>query len=181
MLSQLFLSLISLPFNKAPSPDEMFDEYQRAYCVWPHRSDFNLHLNNAKYLSIMEHSRWCVFRKRGWFKSLFKARFAFVVAAYEIAYIRELPTFSRFTVTTKMLGWDEKYLYVEHKFIKKGVVCCHGLLKVAAVNSGRLVSSRDVCEVLGVSFDGSPDMAFIAPWKELSEEKRRLLDVARNL
>lgn len=142
--------------------------------VWPHQIDFNLHMNNAKYLQVMETGRWALFRDNGWFKHLFDKRINLVVASLEITFIRELNLFAGYEVHTKLTSWDEKYIYFEHRLMVKGKLYGHALVKMAGIRKGKRALTPEICEAVGVNFSQTETKDAIKHWSEMTHAKREL-------
>ncbi|MEC8102865.1 MAG: acyl-CoA thioesterase [Pseudomonadota bacterium] len=142
--------------------------------VWPHQIDFNLHMNNAKYLNVMEAARWTLFRHNGWFKHLFDKRINLVVASLEITFIRELNLFTGYEIHTKLTSWDEKYIYFEQRLMVKGKLYGHALVKMAGVRKGKRALTPEICEAVGVDFNQAEIKDAITRWSEMTQAKREL-------
>ncbi|GAA6145008.1 acyl-CoA thioesterase [Thalassolituus maritimus] len=142
--------------------------------VWPHQIDFNLHMNNAKYLNVMEAARWTLFRHNGWFKHLFDKRINLVVASLEITFIRELNLFTGYEIHTKLTSWDEKYIYFEQRLMVKGKLYGHALVKMAGVRKGKRALTPEICEAVGVDFNQAEMKDAITRWSEMTQAKREL-------
>ena len=142
--------------------------------VWPHQIDFNLHMNNAKYLNVMEAARWTLFRHNGWFKHLFDKRINLVVASLEITFIRELNLFTGYEIHTKLTSWDEKYIYFEQRLMVKGKLYGHALVKMAGVRKGKRALTPEICEAVGVNFNQAEMKDAITRWSEMTQAKREL-------
>lgn len=96
-----------------------------------------------------------------------------MVANTEIAYVRELRPYQRFTVNTSILGWDEKYMYYEQQFESQGKLHTHALLRVIHFYNSKAISPQAVQEITGLNLS-SPEMpAYIENWKTLLQSKRR--------
>lgn len=142
--------------------------------VWPHQIDFNLHMNNAKYLNVMEAARWTLFRHNGWFKHLFEKRINLVVASLEITFIRELNLFTGYEIHTKLTSWDEKYIYFEQRLMVKGKLYGHALVKMAGVRKGKRALTPEICEAVSVDFNQAEMKDAITRWSEMTQAKREL-------
>lgn len=86
--------------------------------VWPTDLDLLLHMNNGKYLSIMDVARfdlmqrtgvWAVFRREGWYP---------VVVAQTISYRKSLNPWMGFAIESRIMGFDEQAVYVEQRFVR---------------------------------------------------------------
>ena len=91
--------------------------------VWPNDIDFNFHLNNARYLSVMDYGRVRLLARAGLLKPILQARWAPVVGAVWITYRRSLPLWARYRLATRLVCWDDRWFYMEQTFLgDKGFV-----------------------------------------------------------
>ncbi|MDF1764519.1 MAG: acyl-CoA thioesterase [Oleibacter sp.] len=170
MISQIIKSFIKAK-KPAIQPDPMA-WCKQTYRVWPHQIDYNLHLNNAKYLTLLEHARWNHFIDIGKFKPMFDQRLNVVIAALEISFIRELGLFTKFEIHSRFVTWDEKYMYIEQRLIVKGKLYGHVTVKLAGVRKGKRVMPEQICEVLGIDYALGTPVPYIENWAEMSQAKR---------
>jgi acyl-CoA thioesterase FadM len=101
--------------------------------VWPNDLDYNLHVNNGRYLALAQISGVYWFVRTG---SLGIARQhkAFLVIGDALAKFRhDLKVFQTFEIHTRVIGWDSKWVFFEHRFVRKdrviGVVAGRAVLK----------------------------------------------------
>ena len=66
--------------------------------VWPQDIDFNLHLNNARYLSCMDYGRVHLMASTGILTPALEERWMPLVGSVSITYRRSLALFARFTL-----------------------------------------------------------------------------------
>ncbi|AHC16674.1 thioesterase family protein [Salinispira pacifica] len=78
--------------------------------------DFNLHVNNARYLSFMDLSRLDFLGKVGLLKLVFKHRLNPIVAAIDIKFIKEIKPFEAIEIVTQLDHFDHKYFYLTQTF-----------------------------------------------------------------
>ncbi len=144
-LRQLRL-LICLPFRPKLG---LLDVSRLTVRVWPNDLDTNLHMNNGRYLTLADLGRvdWSV---RSGALRLARQRGAMPVVGDAIAkFRRSLEPFQRFTLETRLLGWDEKWAYIEHRFIRQGrvlgVIVIRGVFvsKTGSVPPDELLTSLD--------------------------------------
>lgn len=88
--------------------------------VWPFDLDINMHMNNARYLSIMDLGRVYHTSRSGVLYHSRKNKWMPVVAKLDIRYIRSLAPFEKFTLRTEITGHDEKYFHITQTFIRNG-------------------------------------------------------------
>ena len=101
--------------------------------VWPNDLDFNLHVNNGRYLALANigGAHWFV---RTGALGLFRKHKAFPVIGGAVAKFRhDLKVFQTFEIHTRLIGWDSKWVFFEHRFVRKdrviGVVAGRAVLK----------------------------------------------------
>ena len=170
MLSQIIKSVIKR--NEPATISDPFGYSSMKGRVWPHVIDYNLHMNNAKYLTVLEKARWAHFRELGWFKKMLDSRINIVIGSLELTFIRELGFLQAYDIQTHILTWDEKYLYFEQKIFVKGKLHGHALFKFAGIRKGKRVMMPEMCDALGVDYAAAPRCPEIDHWNAMSQTKR---------
>ena len=122
--------------------------------VWPGDLDVLWHMNNGRYLTIMDLGRadfmirtglLAKFRERGWIP---------VVAALSITYKRPLKLWQAFEMTTRIAGWDERWIYMQQEFHIGGKLAASALIKGTFRSAEGAVPMAAVVELSG--FKGGP-------------------------
>jgi acyl-CoA thioesterase FadM len=118
--------------------------------VWPNDLDLNGHLTNSRYFALMDAARydmvirsgtWDAWRENGWFP---------VVASQRIRFRRSLRPWTRYTIRTRTLGWDERNLYIAQSFERGGEVCAEATIRAAILSKdGKRVSMQDLMVASG--------------------------------
>lgn len=134
--------------------------------------DYNMHINNAKYLNYMERARWDLFVQNGTWDLTLKNRLNFIVASAEIGYIRELNLFKKFEIESRYLGWDEKYFYLEQRFIADDKIYSYGLIKAVFLKNKKRATPEEVLSALNLKETTQPVPEHIELWKQLNVAKR---------
>jgi acyl-CoA thioesterase FadM len=98
------------------APLGVLDEDRLRMHVWPNDIDFNLHLNNARYLNIMDYARIHLLARTRLLDRIIRWRWQPMVGAVWITYRRSLPVFSAFELTSRLVCWDERWFYIEQTF-----------------------------------------------------------------
>lgn len=142
--------------------------------VLPFDCDINLHLNNARYLSFMDLGRLYFMGQRRLFLLFRKRHWTPVIAAVEITYLKALNPLQRFKLVTRLLGWDEHYTYMEHRFETEKGLAAIALVKGAIVSNKRKLPIEKVFTAANLKDITSPDLPpAINHWKALSEAKKQ--------
>lgn len=78
--------------------------------------DFNLHVNNARYLSFMDLSRLDYLGRSGLLGLVVRHRLNPIVAAIDIKFIKEIKPFEAIEIITQLDHYDHKYFYITQTF-----------------------------------------------------------------
>jgi acyl-CoA thioesterase FadM len=162
--------LLRLPFVRrravlAPS--------RLALRVWPTDCDINFHMNNGRYLTLMDLGRTHLVAQTGLLGILFKRRWAPVLAAAEINFIRALPPLARFHLVSRVVTWDEKYFYMEQRFERGGTLHAVAYVKGVFLKGRARIPTAQVVAALDPSLSAPPMPAVLRHWGEMTELKKR--------
>ena len=111
-------------------PKLTIDEVSRVTLrVWPTDLDVYNHMNNGVFLTLMDIGRydqglrtgiWQEWNRRGWFP---------IVVNSTISYRKALLPWQKFTIETKVLGWDEIAYYIEQRFVRDGEIYARAIMR----------------------------------------------------
>jgi acyl-CoA thioesterase FadM len=149
MLPVLRYAKVFLRLGRRPKVD-LREGSAITFRVWPNDLDLNGHLTNSRYFALMDAARydmvirsgtWGVWKKNGWFP---------VVASQRIRFRKSLAPWTRYTIRTRTLGWDERNLYIGQVFERKGEVHAEATVRAAILaKGGRKVSLQELMEASG--------------------------------
>lgn len=161
MILRTLLIFIKKRWLKKASINEVTEIQMR---VLPTDLDLLWHVNNGVYFSFMDFGRWdMIFRNGVYDLSMHKGWYS-VVAGETIKFRRSLKLWDKFTLQTKVIGHDEKYFFIQQRFVCRGEVMATGLVKVRFLKrKGGTVSVPEVLEAF--KWDEIENTA-----QELSEE-----------
>lgn len=165
---------LRLPFLKRHTgPDAWRQESRLAMRVWPPDCDFNLHMNNGRYLTAMDLGRVHLVALSGLLTLTLRQRWMPVLAAAEIAFLRPLPPLARYTLVTRLVSWDEKYFYIEQRFERHGHLHAHAFVKGCFLQKHRRVPITEIMQLAGWQADVAPPMPeALRVWAQLSVLKK---------
>jgi acyl-CoA thioesterase FadM len=153
---RLLLLHLSLPRR---SRVDLLDDVVLDLRVWPTDLDIQRHMNNGRYLSVMDLGRYALMARTGLLDVAGKHRWMPLVRGIEIDYFKPLMPWQRYRLHTRLAGWDEKWLYLEQRFETDERVCAsariHGLLRG---REGNIPSAR-LLEALGQGHRTPPGSA----------------------
>jgi len=88
--------------------------------VWPHDLDPSIHMNNGRYLTLMDLGRVDVMLRSGLWRALLRNRWTPIAGAITIRYRRELRPLQAFHLDTRLLCWDSALVVMEQTFVIAG-------------------------------------------------------------
>lgn len=169
---RLFLMLLRRPWRKPVDASATTVVRMR---VWPLDLDLNRHVTNGRYFTLADIGRMDYVLRSGAFRVALRHKAVPIVGDTWGKFRRELRLFEAFEIHTRMLGWDDKWTFMEHRFVSKGrvvgVVVMRGLFR-----AGRgTVAPGEFALELGLP-EQSPSMP---PW--LTDWSRNCNDMSHQL
>lgn len=133
--------------------------------VWFTDLDLLMHMNNGIYLTIMDLGRLDLMIRSGLWRTINQQRWYPVVVAETIQFRRSLNLFQRFDIETRVLGWDDKAIVIQQRFVRGGEVVAHALVRARFLRkSGGNVSPRELALAAGFDPVSPPLAGHAAEW-----------------
>ncbi len=149
LIFRLILQLITSRFRPRQA---VLDAAVLRMRVWPTDLDINLHLTNSRYLALMDLGRIELLLRLGVMGRVLKRRWLPVVSIATLRFRREINPFERFTLHTRLIGWDEKWFYMEQRFETARGVAAIGIVKGLFRGPAGNVPSQQLIALTG--YDG---------------------------
>ncbi|WP_207477983.1 thioesterase family protein [Arenibaculum pallidiluteum] len=150
----------------------LLDESVLEFRVWPHDLDLNLHMNNGRYLTIMDLGRTDVVIRSGLLGVSLRRRWMPALGGASVRFRRSLGPFERFRLRTRLLYWDEKWFYFEQiAETMDGRLACAALVKGVLRGPNGTVPSAEILDALGIAHGTRPVAPpAIAAWIAAEED-----------
>ena len=139
--------------------------------VWPQDIDFNLHLNNARYLNLMDYGRMHLLARVHLLQHILRSRWTPLVGAVWMTYRRSLPLFARFNLESRLVCWDDRWFYMEQTFVGKEGLAALGWVKGILRSPAGNLDPQHVLEAVSPGIVSPPMPDSIATWNDLTREK----------
>ena len=104
---------------KHASQDKFFATHVHRARVGLRDLDLMVHMNNSRYLREADFARHGLLVESGIWEKAWKGKTPLVTGAQTIRYRRELSPFQKYEVHTKVVGWDERAIFLEQLFVAK--------------------------------------------------------------
>lgn len=116
--------------------------------VLPNDLDLNLHVNNGRYLTLMDLGRLHLMAITGLLLRSIRKKWQPMLGSAKVHFIRPLNLFDKFTMTTQVVYWDEKWVYMEQKIFKNNTLCVIAHFKTLFSGKNGKVPSEELLAVL---------------------------------
>lgn len=141
---------------------------------WTSDLDANWHMNNSRYLRECDFARMKFFLEKNIWKGLRKLKASIINGGSTIRYRKSLQLLDFFQIRSKVLYWDSKAFYVEHKIIETKTNFVSAIALVKMVVKG--ASPDSVLSAMGLTIT-SPvpplELKRFIELNEISSEKLR--------
>jgi acyl-CoA thioesterase FadM len=133
----------------------------------PSDLDVLLHMNNGKYMSLLDLGRMDLLMRSGFLAALRRNGWYPVVAAEAIRFRRSLRLFQSFEIETLVLGWDDKVFALQQRFLHAGTEVASAVVWARILRrSGGGVTPSEVLGGAGYSGAQIPLPAWASNWAE---------------
>ena len=141
------------------------------YCL-PWDIDLWMELNNGRTLTLFDLGRIPLARRTNLMDVLRAEKWGLTMAGAVVRYRRRIRAFEKVEMRSKLVGWDDRFMYLEQSMWKKNGECANHVAYRAAVTSkDGIVPTADLLAAMGRD-DTSPVLPpWIAAWLD-AEDKR---------
>lgn len=149
--------------------------------VWPNDLDLNVHMNNGRYLSLMDLGRVDVMFHSGAFALWLGRGWRPLVAWSCCRHFKPLSLFQRFEIRTRVVGWDAKWVYFEQRFTRGGDLHALAAVKALMADKDRLVPTVELFDATGREARPSPPLPdWMRQWLEAERSAVAMLKAERH-
>jgi YbgC/YbaW family acyl-CoA thioester hydrolase len=163
LLKTLLLFLIR------PARRGILDESVVRFRVWPNDLDTNLHMNNGRYLTLMDLGRLDLLLHNGAMPHVLRNKWYPVLAGTQIRFRRPLNLFQKFEIRTRIVTWDSKWVFLEQIMLRKGEQVLHAYLKGVFVAGKGSVPITRLMDLMGVKEAPPPMPPSLSAWLQAEE------------
>lgn len=165
-------------FFRAKLPT-IFSASELTFRVWPNDLDTNLHMNNGRYFTIMDLGRFDLVLRNGLMHFMMRHKSVPVLAAATARFRLSLEPFQKYKLVSRVICWDEKWVYMEQRFIicggnKDGAVAAIGIVKGGFLDKKKkeMVPTNNILKELDFTEKSPPFPPHIKSWAEAEDKLR---------
>jgi len=129
----------------------LLDEIPLEMRVWPTDLDALGHVNNGRYLTLMDLGRLALMQRTGLLAVARRNRWLPLVRGIEIEYLRPLMPWQRYTLCSRVMSWDGKWIYLEHRFVSGDTVHARAHVRGLLRSTDGNVPTARLLEAIGAA------------------------------
>ncbi|NDW54751.1 acyl-CoA thioesterase [Aliiroseovarius sp. PrR006] len=118
---------------------------------WPWDIDLWRELNNGRTLTMYDLGRIPLAGRTGLSRALIKNRWGLTMAGASVRYRKRIRTFARFEMRSRLVGWDDKFFYVEQTMWLEDDCANQIVYRSAVTDRNGIVSTDKVRTTIGHS------------------------------
>lgn len=150
-------------FRNAP-PLSVFQPHVSTHRVWPWDIDPWMELNNGRTLTLYDLGRLPMGKRMGFDRLLKDKGWGLTVAGNTTRYRRRVTVFRKLTMVSRVLGWDDRFLYIEQSMWRGGDCTSVQMLRGAVISKSGMVPMAQAMAALGVT-EASPALpGWVQQW-----------------
>jgi len=156
---------------------------QLSFRVWPHDLDLSGHMNNGRYLMLMDLGRLDIIARSGLLRPAWRNGWTPIASGIQIRFRRELRLWQRVRLETRLVAWQAQHVVMEQRFVITSGPHAGHLAALALFKGGlydraarRFVAMERLMAEIGLSAPSpqpTPDVAAFLAADEALQQARR--------
>lgn len=139
------------------------DASHLTFRTWFHDLDTSMHMNNGRYLTLMDLGRLDLMIRSGLVQTALKNKWTPIASSIAIRFKREVRLFGRFRMESRIVAWDKTQVIIEQTTYletgrHKGQIASHAFFKGGLYerHNKRFVPIEDLMAAIGVNEPSPP-------------------------
>ncbi len=147
------------------APLHPLDLHVGQHICWPWDIDPWLELNNGRTLTLYDLGRIPMAVRTGLHKVAKARGWGLAVAGASVRYRKRVKTFERFEMRSRLIGWDNRFVYMDQTMWKGGECTSQALIRSAITQGARgIVDPAELALALGLPAESPPLPAWVQAW-----------------
>jgi acyl-CoA thioesterase FadM len=164
-VNMLLRTLLMMITSRRRTHQDFRDVGRVTMRVMPGDLDLLRHVNNGIYLSLMDLGRMDLMIRSGKWRELGTRGWYPVAASVTVTYRRSLRLWQRYVLETRVLGFDDKALYLQQRFVRDNEVYVEGLMRARFLKTaGGTVTVAELGDLAGIDPATMPIPSWVANW-----------------
>ena len=138
--------------------------------VWPNDLDLNLHVNNGRYFTLADLGRMDWWFRTGTMQAGLKRGWRPTAGDATAKFSRELLLFQGYSIHSRMLGFDEKWVYKEHRFVRGTRVHATVVVRSVILAKEGKIPPAEWLALVGWKTPSPPLPDWVATWANAQDQ-----------
>ena len=121
--------------------------------VWLNDLDLNRHMNNGRFLTIMDLGRMDLLKRTGTLQMAVTNKWMPIVGTASMEFLRPLKFAQKYELHSRISSWDEKWFYLEQTFYSRDKVIAIGKVKGLLRGRSGNISPNHIMQQLSPGID----------------------------
>jgi acyl-CoA thioesterase FadM len=140
----LLRTLLLLVTSRRRSRLSIWDSSSLPLTALPTDIDIARHINNGMYFSLMDLGRFDLMVRSGAWDLMRRRKWTPVVQAEQIAFRKSITLWQGYSIETRIIGLDDKCIWLEQRFVVDGEVCVRGYVATRFLGPEGPVTNEEV-------------------------------------
>jgi acyl-CoA thioesterase FadM len=138
--------------------------------VWPNDLDLNLHMNNGRYFSAADIGRMDWWLRTGiWNRAILRG-WRPVAGDANARFSRPMQVFERFELQSRLLGWNEKWFFTEHRFVRDEHVGASVIVRYLFQGKDGKQTPAAILALVGHTAPSPPLPGWLTNWHQAQDQ-----------
>lgn len=134
------------------------------HICWPWDIDIFMELNNGRTLTLYDLGRIPMAIRMGFTKALKQEKLGLTIAGSSVRYRRRIRMFQRFTMKSRVIGWDHRFMYIDQSMWRNGECTGQALLRSALTDKNGIVAPQKFCAAVGADPESPQLPDWVQAW-----------------
>jgi acyl-CoA thioesterase FadM len=157
------------------SKANLFDTTVLRLRVLPNDLDFNGHVNNGRYLALADLGRLDYVIRTGSAAIAIKLKALPIVGDAMGKFRKDLRPFEGYELHTRLLGWNDKWTFMEHRFVRSGRVCAVVVMRGLFLSRSGRIAPTDFLRALNLSLSAPALAPSVQEWSDCCDHMAEAL------
>lgn len=133
--------------------------------------DVFMEMNNGRVLTLLDLGRFLLFHRMGVTGEMKKRGWYGTIAGTAIRYRRRITLFQRLEMRTRVIGWDDRFTYVEQSLWRGDDCCAHAVLRTALTTGKGIVPPTEFARAIDIPEESPVLPLWVQRWSEAEKDR----------
>jgi acyl-CoA thioesterase FadM len=138
--------------------------------VLPTDLDLNGHMNNGRFLTLMDLGRVDLLLRSRMHRPAWRRRWRFLLGSAMVRFRRPLGPFATFQLRTRVLCWDERWFVFEQRFERDGDLAALAVARGLVRGPEGTITPTEVLAAIGFPASSPAVPPYVQAWSDADDQ-----------